>query len=87
MLEKKLVQKILNVSPKTVYNYYREKRPIIELLEKFFSNEDLERFLENRALGKFDVDIHTEQANLNKELLSRIERLEHKITEMEKKQK
>lgn len=85
MLEKKLVAKILGVTLRTVYNHYNEKRPIIKLLEKSFSNADLERFLENEHLREFDIDAPIKQLHLNNELIGRIERLEQKVSKLEKK--
>ena len=41
-------------SANTYYNWKKEKRPIISLLEKYFTQADLEEFLEYATVEKFD---------------------------------
>ena len=51
---KNSVKKILNVSDKTYYNWKKGIRPIIKLLEQYFSKEDLEEFLQTGKIAKQD---------------------------------
>ncbi len=41
-------------SPKSVSNWKKQKRPIIKLLDKYFSKEDLQEFLKNGSISRFD---------------------------------
>ena len=86
MLKKEVVAKVLGVSVKSVYNYYKDQKakPIIALLEKSFSNEDLEDFLNNQEITVNDInDDWVIQNKLNTELINRIERLEEKVKKLE----
>jgi len=40
----------------TFYKWKREQRPIISLLEKYFTKEDLEEFLETGAVARYELD-------------------------------
>jgi hypothetical protein len=60
--------KLIGNNEKTIYRWKKEERPIIDLLEKYFSVEDLEEFLETnkiKRLEKFGL-ITDEVFNLNK---------------------
>ncbi|MCT7588981.1 MULTISPECIES: hypothetical protein [Aliarcobacter] len=48
------LSKILGNSLKTVSNWKKEKRLIIDLLEKYFNKEDLEEFIEKNKVSKYD---------------------------------
>lgn len=45
---------LLGNSPKTISNWKKENRPIINLLYKYFKKEDLEEFLEIGKVNKFE---------------------------------
>ncbi|MFA6138229.1 MAG: hypothetical protein WC667_09095 [Sulfurimonas sp.] len=45
---------LLFKSPNTYYKWKKENRPIIALLETYFTKEDLEEFLETGKIGKFE---------------------------------
>ena len=51
----KAIAKILDVTLKSVYNYKKEKRPIISLLEKYFTEADLEEFLKTGVVSKYEL--------------------------------
>lgn len=51
---------LLSVSRNTYYVHKREKRPIINLLEKYFSKEDLEEFIASGQCTKFEKYHHIE---------------------------
>ena len=53
---KKAITKILDIADRTYYNWKSEGRPIIGLLEKYFTSEDLEEFLETGRIRRFEVD-------------------------------
>lgn len=46
--------RLLDVSRNTYYAHKRENRPIIALLEKYFSKKDLEEFLETGKISKLE---------------------------------
>jgi len=48
------ISKILGNTPKSVSNWKNEKRPIISLLYKYFTKQELEEFLETDKIDKFD---------------------------------
>lgn len=47
--------KILGNSKKTVYRWKEEKRPIIALLEKYFTEKDLEEFITTYSIARMDT--------------------------------
>jgi hypothetical protein len=49
-----VMSKLLGSSIPTYYNWKRENRKIIKLLEKYFSKEDLEEFLETDKISELD---------------------------------
>ncbi|MGB3751917.1 MAG: hypothetical protein WA945_10145 [Arcobacteraceae bacterium] len=48
------LSKLLGNSPKTVSNWKKENRDIIKLLYKYFSQKELEEFLETEKIKKFE---------------------------------
>ena len=54
-MHKDLIAKILGVTVKSVYNYEKEKRPIITLLEKYYTDEDLEEFLGTGKISRLET--------------------------------
>ncbi|RZV14562.1 hypothetical protein D3M61_04805 [Aliarcobacter butzleri] len=46
--------KILGNSKKTIYRWKEEKRPIIALLEKYFTEKDLEEFITNGKINRLE---------------------------------
>ncbi len=48
------IVKVLGVSKNSYWNYKNQQRPIIFLLEKYFTKEDLEEFLETGKISKFE---------------------------------
>lgn len=81
----KAIAKILDVTLKSVYNYQKENRPIISFLEKYFTKEELEEFLNTGKIEKLELikGISLKQNQLNQELINRMERLEKKVKELE----
>ena len=51
-----LMSKLFGYSPQTYFNWKKEsdKRPIINLLDKYFKKEELEEFLETGKIDKFE---------------------------------
>jgi hypothetical protein len=70
-MKKELLVKLLEVSPKTVYNYEKENRKIIQLLKLYFSDNDIVEFLETGKISKCEklINIQTEATNLEKYLI------------------
>ncbi|OGS70806.1 MAG: hypothetical protein A3F91_09845 [Flavobacteria bacterium RIFCSPLOWO2_12_FULL_35_11] len=51
---KELMGKIFDFYPSTFYTWKKQGRPIIALLEKYFSKEDLEEFLDAGSISKME---------------------------------
>lgn len=51
---KQSIKKILSIADKTYYNWKNEERPIIALLEKYFTAEDLNEFLEVGSIKRLE---------------------------------
>lgn len=47
--------KLLDVSRNTYYVHKREHRPIIDLLEKYFTAEELREFLETKKINRLEI--------------------------------
>lgn len=46
--------KLLNVSRNTYYVHKRENRPIVSLIEKYFTEDDLQEFLETEKISRLE---------------------------------
>ncbi len=86
---KKIILKILDIADKTYYNWKNEKKPIINLLEKYFTKEDLQEFTETGKIQKQElvkdltVDDLNSLNNLKEQLiLDEIKRTEEKLEEL-----
>lgn len=55
MKKDELFSKLFEFSIPSYYNWKKENRPVIKLLEKYFSNDELEEFLEKEKIQKFDL--------------------------------
>lgn len=63
--------RLLDVSRNTYYAHKRENRPIIALLEKYFSKKDLEEFLETGKISKLENNVgYTHDLDLIKSIVS-----------------
>ena len=73
---KSAITKILDIADRTYYNWKSEGRPIISLLEKYFSSEDLEEYLQTGSISRLE-----KLDNLDSELLERhiAYELKHKL--------
>jgi hypothetical protein len=49
-----IMSDLFKYSPQTYFNHKKEKRPILELLEKYFGKEDIEEFLNTGKIQKFE---------------------------------
>lgn len=49
-----VISKIFDFSKPTYFRWKKEQRPIILLLEKYFTKENLQEFLESGSIKKFD---------------------------------
>ena len=63
---KQHIKQILDIADKTYYNWKKEKRPVITLLEKYFTQEELEEFLETGTIEKMEADITQAAELINK---------------------
>lgn len=69
MKKDELYSKLFNFSIPTYYNWKKESRPIIKLLEKYLTTSDLEEFLEKEKILKLDMlDKFIEEKNKKVEL-------------------
>ncbi|SFP02468.1 hypothetical protein [Hydrogenimonas thermophila] len=53
---KDIIKSILSISDKTYYNWKKEERPIIALLHKYFTENDLKEFLETGKIGRYEKE-------------------------------
>jgi hypothetical protein len=53
-VHKDLIAKVLGVTVKSVYNYEKENRPIISLLGKYCTDDDIQEFLKSGKISKFE---------------------------------
>ncbi len=49
------IVKILGVSKNSYWNYKKQNRPIVDLLEKYFTEEDLDEFLKTGEIKKLEL--------------------------------
>lgn len=49
-----IMSDLFKYSPQTYFNHKKEKRPILELLEKYFTKRDIEEFLETGKISKLE---------------------------------
>jgi hypothetical protein len=66
------IAEILGVHRNSYFNYRKQNRPIINLIEKYFSKEDLEEFLKDGRISKID--------NISIQNLVTLEYLEYSVT-------
>lgn len=52
--KKQLICDILDIADRTFYKFKTENRPIIQLLEHYFDEDDLQEFLTTRKMSKLD---------------------------------
>ena len=85
MLKKEVVAKVLGVSVKSVYNYYKDQKakPIIALLEKYFTQEDLEEFLETGEIGFLEERKINENGGVLSKIYFEIGQMKKRISELE----
>jgi hypothetical protein len=55
MTFKETMAELFSTAEGTYYKWKKEQRPIIALLEKYFTREDLEEFLETGRISKFEI--------------------------------
>jgi len=53
---KSVITKILDIADRTYYNWKSEGRPIIGLLEKYFTSEDLEEYLASGIIRRLEAE-------------------------------
>lgn len=51
---KELMSTLFDFNPSTFYTWKKQNRPIIKLIEKYFTNEELEEFLSTGKIDKFE---------------------------------
>lgn len=66
---KEKIKLILDISDKTYYNWKKEKRPVILLLEKYFSKEDLNQFLSTGIIEKLEKSNIEETADSKESII------------------
>lgn len=53
-MHKELIAKLLGVTVKSVYNYEKEERKIVNLLNKYFDDNDANEFLTTNKISKLE---------------------------------
>ena len=51
-MKRQVLCDLFEFTPKTLYNWRQEERPAIELIEKYFTEEDLQEFLQTKEINK-----------------------------------
>jgi len=64
----KQIAKLIGNNEKTIYRWKKENRQIINLLEKYFTKQDLEQFLDKEKIDRYDNLCKTKK-NTEKEAL------------------
>ena len=54
-MNKNILSKMFSSSVQALYKWQKEKRPIVVFLEKYFSAEELEEFLETGKMKKLEI--------------------------------
>jgi hypothetical protein len=54
-MNKKILCQLFEFTEKTLYNWKKENRPIIKLIEKYFNDYELEWFLEHKEIVRLDI--------------------------------
>jgi len=68
MTFKETMAAIFSTAEGTYYKWKREKRPIINLLEKYFPKEDLEEFINTGKIGKQELIKNIDSKDLEQKL-------------------
>ena len=55
MINEKNVLKLMHYSRNTYYVWKREKRPIIELIDRYFTDSEIEEFLQTGKIINFEA--------------------------------
>lgn len=83
----KIFGELFSFSSKTIYNWERQKRPIVTLIKQYFSKEELVEFLETDKINKFELikDLSEDKIKSliknehNKKILEQIEELKKQL--------
>ena len=51
-MNRKILCSLFEFTPKTLYNWKKEERPIIELVERYLTEEDIQEFIETKRIEK-----------------------------------
>ena len=79
MINEKNVLKLMHYSRNTYYVWKREKRPIIELIDRYFTDSEIEEFLQTGKIINFEATNYIKNnfmtINKNKSILEKMIRL------------
>ena len=77
-MHKDLIAKILGVTVKSVYNYEKENRLILEVLNKYLTDDDAKELIETGIISRFEKEVVSDSDN---ELLEKhiAYQLKHKL--------
>jgi hypothetical protein len=54
MKYEEVIAKLFDIHPKTYYKWRKENRPIIELIDKYFTKEELNEYLETNRIQELE---------------------------------
>lgn len=88
MNNNELMSELFGFSSPTYFRWKREKRPIIDLIEKYFLKEDLEEFIKSGQVSKYErtelSNIKIEQTNIElKETHAEVEQIKNRFNDFE----
>jgi len=85
MKREELFMKLFNFSRPTYYKWKREHTPALSLLEKYFTQEELEEFLETGEIGFLEERKINENGGVLSKIYYEIEQMKNRISELEAK--
>ena len=82
--KKVTISKIIGNTPKSIENWEKEERKILELIYKYFTEEDLREFLETGEIGFLEERKVNENGGVISKIYLEMEQMKNKISELER---
>lgn len=81
-MKRQVLCDLFKFTPKTLYNWRSEARPAIELIEKYFSEEDIQEFLKTKKIKK--LENIERYAQYEKKLVHQIKEIMYSLNEKDR---
>jgi len=69
-MKNKTIYNLFDFTEKTLYNWKKEDRPILELIEKYFTDNEIKEFLEKREISKWEFLKHSYDREMNENIIA-----------------